>query len=125
ELEGKPILQKNVDYYFVFRDRWIDLHASMVLPKAADAELFTTLDRTLKARADAVAPAGSSELMALLGEGSARYLGRDYAAAIAAYSKALEIQKAKPTLSRELSRTLIDDLGMAYGMSGDFQRAAE
>jgi hypothetical protein len=67
----------------------------------------------------------SSEAMKYLEEGSKHYLKHDYKEAIVPFAKALELEKKHPTLDKTLSHVLIDNLGMAYGMSGDLENAKE
>jgi tetratricopeptide (TPR) repeat protein len=58
-------------------------------------------------------------------EGSRYYLQQNFRAAIGPYQKALDAEKQSPTLSKTLWRVLIDNLGMAYGMTGDLNRAED
>ena len=60
-----------------------------------------------------------------LKQGSEFYLQRDYKKAIPPYQKALDLEKEKPTLDKTLWRVLVDNLGMAYGISGDLKKAKE
>ncbi len=66
-----------------------------------------------------------SPAMRYLEEGSAHYIRHDYKKAIIPYSKALELEKKEPTLDKTLWRVLIDNLGMAYGISGQLAKAKE
>jgi tetratricopeptide (TPR) repeat protein len=76
------------------------------------------------ARVPATTPAGpSSEVMTLLEQGSKQYLERHFAAAIPLYAKALELEKKRATLDKALWRVLVDNLGMAYGITGDLSKA--
>ncbi|HVR39366.1 MAG TPA: hypothetical protein VMU84_09735 [Thermoanaerobaculia bacterium] len=61
--------------------------------------------------------------MKLLEEGSRYYLKHQYTKAIGPYAKALELEKKQATLDDALTRMLIDNLGMAYGISGDLASA--
>jgi len=47
-LAGKPMRLKNVNYYFIFRGRWVDVHISVGEPAAADEMVFNTFDESLK-----------------------------------------------------------------------------
>jgi len=69
--------------------------------------------------------AASSQAMRFLEEGSAHYMRQDFKKAIVPYSKALELEKKEPTLDKTLWRVLIDNLGMAYGISGQLAKARE
>jgi tetratricopeptide (TPR) repeat protein len=66
-----------------------------------------------------------SAAMRYFKEGSAHYIREDFKKAIGPYSKALELEKQQPTLDKNLWRVLIDNLGMAYGVSGDLAKAKE
>lgn len=63
--------------------------------------------------------------MDYLQEGSVYYLRHDFKRAIGPYSKALELEKREPSLSKTFLRVLIDNLGMAYGLTGDLDNAKE
>ena len=47
-LGGKNIRQKNVNYYFASHGKWVDVHISVIEPTAADEEIFSTFDSSLK-----------------------------------------------------------------------------
>jgi tetratricopeptide (TPR) repeat protein len=63
--------------------------------------------------------------MEYLQQGSAFYLDHDFKRAIPPYQKAVDLEKEKPTLDKTLWRVLVDNLGMAYGISGDLKKAKE
>src|SRR5258706_6478456 len=65
------------------------------------------------------------ETMEYLRQGSVFYLQDDFKKAIPPYQKAFDLEKARPTLDKTLWRVLIDNLGMAYGISGDLKKAKE
>lgn len=56
-----------------------------------------------------------------LREGSVYYLNRDYKGAIGPYQKALDLEKKERNLERKLWIVLVDNLGMAYGITGDIK----
>jgi tetratricopeptide (TPR) repeat protein len=58
-------------------------------------------------------------------EGSLHYRNGDYKKAIPPYQKALELEKAHSTLEKKFWIVLVDNLGMAYGISGDLKKAKE
>jgi tetratricopeptide (TPR) repeat protein len=64
-------------------------------------------------------------VMNLMEEGSYYFLKRDFESAIPPYQKALDLEKQNRTLSKTLWKVLVDNLGMAYGISGDLDRAKE
>jgi tetratricopeptide (TPR) repeat protein len=61
----------------------------------------------------------------LVREGSYYYLKHDFKAAIGPYQKALDLEKQKRTLDKTLWKVLVDNLGMAYGITGDLEKAKE
>jgi tetratricopeptide (TPR) repeat protein len=67
----------------------------------------------------------ADDTMRYLGEGSRSYLRRDYSSAARSYQKALDLEKQKRTLPRDMFRVLVDNLGMSYGISGNLNKAKE
>jgi tetratricopeptide (TPR) repeat protein len=67
--------------------------------------------------------AGDSEVRKLVDQGSRFVVEGDFKSAIAPYQLALNREKAKRTLSQTLWRVMIDNLGQAYGISGDLKKA--
>lgn len=57
--------------------------------------------------------------MEYLQEGSVYYLNHDYKNAIKPYQKALDLEKKERKLERKFWIVLVDNLGMAYGITGD------
>ena len=69
--------------------------------------------------------AGDPETRKLLEQGSRAFLQGDYKRAIPPYQKALDREKVNRTLSETIWRVMVDNLGMAYGSSGDLKKAKE
>jgi|ERR1051325_2715951 tetratricopeptide (TPR) repeat protein len=67
--------------------------------------------------------APSPEVMKLLEQGSRYYLQHQFREAIPPYAKALELEKKHATLDPRFWRVLVDNLGMAYGITGDLAAA--
>jgi tetratricopeptide (TPR) repeat protein len=72
------------------------------------------------------APAGKSQsaqktAMDYLAEGSRYYMDGDYQRAIPPYQKALELEKKSRKLDKKFWIVLVDNLGMAYGITGDIK----
>jgi tetratricopeptide (TPR) repeat protein len=63
--------------------------------------------------------------MELVREGSYYYVNDDFKAAIGPYQKALDLEKKKRTLDKTIWKVLVDNLGMAYGITGDLKKAKE
>jgi tetratricopeptide (TPR) repeat protein len=74
-------------------------------------------------------PAAQNEnakaVMELVREGSYYYLKHDFESAIPPYQKALDLEKQNRTLDKTFWKVLIDNLGMAYGITGDLDKAKE
>ena len=68
---------------------------------------------------------GDPETRKLLEQGSKFFLDGDFKRAIPPYQKALDREKENRTLSDTLWRVMVDNLGMAYGISGDLKKAKE
>ena len=66
---------------------------------------------------------GDPETLKLLEQGSRFFLDGDYKRAIPPYQKALDREKENRTLSDTIWRVMVDNLGMAYGISGDLKKA--
>jgi hypothetical protein len=47
-LGGRSIRQTNVNYYFAFQGKWVDVHISVLEQTAADEQLIATFDKSLK-----------------------------------------------------------------------------
>jgi tetratricopeptide (TPR) repeat protein len=56
-----------------------------------------------------------------LAEGSRYYLNGDYKKAIPPYQKALDLEKQDRKLEKKFWIVLVDNLGMAYGITGDIK----
>jgi len=48
QFQGQPIRQRHVHYYFVYREKWIDVHISIIVPTKEDDEIFAAFDRSLR-----------------------------------------------------------------------------
>ena len=68
---------------------------------------------------------GQDSALQLMREGSVHYVRHDFEKAIGPYQKALDLEKANPTLNKNLWRVLVDNLGMAYGITGKLEKAKD
>lgn len=118
--------QKNLHAYLGVRDLCAEIHLSKVLFKPEDQKLFEELLGTVKLSPDD-SPAAPSEdaknRLPYFRQGSRLFQEKNYPAAAEQYQKALDLEKLSPTLSKDLFRVLIDNLGMAYGLSGDLEKS--
>lgn len=112
--EVKNVNQKNIHVYIIKGDVWIDLHLSKAVFKEKDAKIFNNFLDSIKLK-DNYIPSSYDNFFF----GSYFYNYNNYRKAALYYEKALEQEKIKPALSDELWTVLVDNLGMAYGISGD------
>jgi len=66
-----------------------------------------------------------SSSLDLVREGSYYYMKHDFEKAIGPYQKALDLEREKRTLDKTIWKVLVDNLGMAYGITGDLDKAKE
>ncbi len=71
------------------------------------------------------APAPADSAASLFARGSKLYLAQKYKEAIGPYQQALDLEKQHSTLSPDLFRVLVDNLGISYGLTGDLKRSRE
>jgi tetratricopeptide (TPR) repeat protein len=127
QFDGVPKNQKNIFGCLIKDDVFVDIHISKIFFKASDQPLFDALLQSIrivpKDAADTAVPAGNS--MLLFQQGSRYFVAHQYREAIGPYRQALEIEKRTPTLDKNLWRVLLDNLSIAYGITGDVTRARE
>lgn len=68
---------------------------------------------------------GDPETRKLMEKASRFFLVGDYKKAIPPYQRALDREKQNRTLGDAMWRVLVDNLGMAYGITGDLKKAKE
>jgi len=77
-----------------------------------------------KSQPDSV-PSATDPAASFVAQGSKLYLAQKYKQAIGPYQKALDLEKQKSTLSPDLVRMLVDNLGISYGLTGDLKHSRE
>ncbi len=146
KFEGVRVDQKNMYTCLAQQDVYADIHLSKAQYTTADAPFFQTILKSVRLQSgpsevkqrqtktqpepqiqpqvqiqvQPPAPPNSRELLDI---GNALYRQSNYAQAIPPYQKAFELEKVEPQLDRNLWRVLIDNLGMAYGMTGHLKEA--
>jgi tetratricopeptide (TPR) repeat protein len=118
EFKDQPVHQKNVLGYATSGDMGIDFHISKISYSPADDKLFDALLNDIHLLKD-YNPDGTTEF----GFGSIYYARQDWARASAHYERALQLEKQKRALSPTQWNVLVDNLGMAYGMSGELSKS--
>ncbi|HEY7338488.1 MAG TPA: hypothetical protein VH639_26615 [Bryobacteraceae bacterium] len=116
---GAPVNQKNLFACLAKDDVYADIHISKIDFKEKDELLLNAIlssARFVELDKDA---------NLLFGEGSVYYLRQDYEKAIGPYRRALDLEKQTPKLDKARWRVLIDNLAMAYGITGKLDMADE
>ena len=146
KFRGVRLDQKHVYACLAQDNVYADIQLSKMQYTAADAPLFQSILKSVRLQPEptkiiqtqteptpkpqiqpkpqlqipAPEPPNSRELLDM---GNALYRQNKYAQAIPAYKKAFDLEKTEPQLDRTLWRVLIDNLGMAYGMTGRLKEA--
>jgi len=119
EVKGsKDLNQKNVLAYLVKDNTWIDFQLSKVFYTPADDRFFKDFVAAAKILGNFI-PSSIDNFQ----YGNHYFSNKNYEKAIVYYKKALEQEKKKPRLLKAFWLVLVDNLGMAYGLSGDLEMA--
>jgi len=118
EFQGAPLQQKNLFACLIHDDVFIDFHFSKVQFKPGEEQLFMAVLQTIKFE-EGIRRTSMDYFLS----GSAYYRNRNYKSAIGPYQKSLDLEKQDPKLEQSLWRVLVDNLGMAYGITGDLDNA--
>jgi tetratricopeptide (TPR) repeat protein len=127
EVKGAPINQFNVFACLVKGNVFVDIHISKALYTAADKPTFDTVLASFRFVDKAPAPASvtmtgaapSGNSMQLFRKGSFYFMSQQFKESIAPYQQALDLEKANPSLEKKLWYVLVDNLAIAYGITGD------
>ena len=125
EVKGYKVRQRNLITCTAKEDVYVDVHLSKVQFKPEDEPLFMSLvnsvsivdspSATVKSK-----PSSSREFMET---GSRYFIQGHNKEAIAPYQQALDLEKKHRELDKNLWFVLVDNLGMAYGITGDLDNA--
>ena len=116
EYEGKKIDQYNLNAYLAKDDVWIDIHLSKVTFKSEDKKLFDTVVKALRINETYRTDASECAM-----KGSLFYSMKNYKPAIYYYEKCLGFEKKNRSIAKDEWLVVADNLGMAYGISGDLK----
>lgn len=128
EFKGRRFEQKVVHAYMGSGNLCAEIHLSKVEFKPEDQRLFEEVLATARLLPDEAGdeqPVMSAELTSYIGKASRYYLQKDYPSAATFYQKALDMEKQKRTLGNGMFRVMVDNLGMAYAISGNLNKAKE
>jgi tetratricopeptide (TPR) repeat protein len=118
DFRGQPVHQKNVFGYATSGEIGFDFHISKISYSAADDKFFDSLINSLHV-IEEYKPDSATEF----GYGSIFYERQDWVKASAHYEKSLQLERQKRALNPTQWNVLVDNLGMAYAMSGDVSKA--
>jgi tetratricopeptide (TPR) repeat protein len=121
ELKGFKIHQKNVFACMAREDVYVDVHISKTLYIPQDEPRLESLLQSVRFNDPSRLQTRDSDFV----DGTKYYMQHDFPKAIEYYEKVLQREKSTPKLNQTTFRVLVDNLGMAYGISGDFKRAKE
>jgi hypothetical protein len=116
----RHIDQRNQFVCLVRDDVFVDMHLSKVQYSPEDEKLFSPIVDSFSFSENI-----QRSSMDYLAAGSVFYLKHDYARAIPLYDQAFSLEKRDRQLTKVLWYVLLDNLGMAYGMTGDLEKARQ
>jgi tetratricopeptide (TPR) repeat protein len=128
EFRGNVLHQKSLHAYLGANDLCAEIHLSkdQFVPEDEKAfeEILSTV-RLLPGETGHLEGIAAEEKKRYLAEGSRFYLEHNYKSAAELYQRALDLEKRDRTLSRDLFRVLVDNLGMSYGLTKKYPMAKE
>ncbi len=128
EHQGVQVEQRNIRTCFAQGNMYAHVHLSKVSYQPTDAPLFETVLSTVQ-MVDApgapgqFTPTPSGSSLDLFKRGSEYFLQTHYRNALPFYQQALELEKVSPQLNNTYRRVLINNLGVAYGLTGQWVEA--
>ncbi len=129
---GVPLRQKNFVLCTAKEDVYVDVHLSKVQFQQSDESLLSDVlahlhisDRAASAASKPEGDAGVRTSSDYFAEGGRYFVANDFKGAIGPYEKALGLEKQQRQLNKNYWRVLVDNLGMAYGITGDLKRSEE
>jgi len=115
--QGKKINFHSMNAYLSHGGYWIDVHISKTQYQKSDKALFDGIVNSLK-----IEEAKDETAADIFAAASNAYYSQDYQNAIAGYEQILQNQKADFAKTTAWYIT-VDNLGMAYGITGDMKNA--
>jgi tetratricopeptide (TPR) repeat protein len=118
--QGRETNQKNLFAYLARDHYWAYIHLSKIRFVSGEEGLFNQILASIRFN-ESYRPTA----LDLLEYGNLSLFRKEYPGAISYYRKALDLDKHRMTLGRQGWILLVDQLGMAYELSGDFVKAQE
>jgi tetratricopeptide (TPR) repeat protein len=127
EYQGKPIKQRNLFACFSKEDVFVDVHISKTpFEPKEEVELSAVMGAVYVADLKSeIASNSSPDSMEYFREGSLLFNKGRFRESIGPYQKALDLEKQDSRLEKNFWRVLVDNLGMAYGVTGSLDKAKE
>src|ERR1041385_3037607 len=118
EFKGEKVDYHSINGYMSNNGYWIDIHVSKVGYKAEDKNLFEKIFNSVKIETPKVR--NMSELFLW---GAVTFYSKDYKNTIKANEAILETEKDKINIDKSIWRVVVDNLGMSYGITGDYKNS--
>jgi len=118
--QGRETNQKNLFAYFARDDYWSYIHLSKIRFVSGEEGLFNQILTAVRLN-ESYNPTASD----LLEFGNLSLFRKDFGGAISYYWRALNLDGHRKSLGRKGWIFLVDQLGMSYGLSGDYLKAKE
>lgn len=126
EFQGKKINQHSLHAYLGSSNLCAEIHLSKIDFSPDDQKLFEAVLITARlSPGEGAASSQGKTSFDYAAEGSKAYLIRDYRTAIRAYQKAVDLEKQTRSLNQTTFRIVVDNLGIAYGVTGDIDRSMD
>lgn len=120
EAQGQPVMQKNVFVYMVRDGYTIDVHVSKVSYSEQDTEWLKALVDSIH-----IEDNYTHDSLSNFSYASYFYQAKDFRKAATFYNMALKQEEQRRHLSETEWLVMVDNLGMALGLSGELDRARE
>lgn len=128
EFRGKALHQKSLHAYLGANDLCAEIHLSKDQFVSEDEKSFEEILSTVRLLPDETGHlegSAAEEKKRYLAEGSRFYLQHNYKSAADLYQRALDLEKHDRTLSRDIFRVLVDNLGVSYGITKKYLMAKQ
>ena len=119
-IKGRNVHQKHVIGFLVSGDQSFIVHISKLAYYPDDDRFFNAFLDSIK-----IIENFQPDSRTRFGYGNAFYLQKNWPRAIQQYEKALDLERDRKALPQAQWRVLVDNLGMAYGRSGDLPKATQ
>lgn len=127
DVNGVPIRQRNIFACVAKDGAYADIHISKPLFESENEpgveKILQSFHFIQGGVSDAGVPAPVGDSMALFLEGSRYFRAEQFRESVVPYRKALDLEKVSPSLEKKYWFVLLDNLSVAYGVTGDLPAA--